>query len=58
MTSATTERPDASAATDRDSWLARMAEIGDVTTLTPGELLALLNVEPLSLFGGNHGPTP
>ena len=29
MTSATTERPDASAATDRDSWLARMAEIGD-----------------------------
>ena len=39
-------------------FVSRMAEIGDVTTLTPGELLALLNVEPLSLFGGNHGPTP
>lgn len=39
-------------------FVSRMAEIEDVTTLTPGELLALLNVEPLSLFGGNHGPTP
>lgn len=39
-------------------FVSRLAEIGDVTTFTPGELLALLNVEPLSLFGGTHGPTP
>lgn len=31
MTAATTDRPDASDATDRDSWLARMQEIGDET---------------------------
>jgi DNA-binding transcriptional MerR regulator len=39
-------------------FVTRLDEIGDVTSLTPNELLALLRGEPLSLFGGNHGPTP
>tara|TARA_R110000868_G_C10811469_1_gene757886 strand:+ start:237 stop:1196 length:960 start_codon:yes stop_codon:yes gene_type:complete len=40
------------------SFIGRLRDAGDVTSLTPTELRAMLASPALSLFGGNHGPTP
>ena len=40
------------------AFIRRLRELGDVTSLTPTELRAMLASPALSLFGGNHGPTP
>ena len=40
------------------SFIDRLRDVGDVTSLTPTELRAMLASPALSLFGGNHGPTP
>jgi len=40
------------------AFVGRLRELGDVTGHTPDELRAMLRPEPLSLFGGTHGPTP
>ena len=40
------------------AFVGRLRDLGDVTGHTPDELRAMLRPEPLSLFGGTHGPTP